>query len=142
MDTPDRRVSVETPRPLGEVDPVTPCRTFVAGDTRKDRGAHALAHRLDRGHAKSLPHRPRGGSSGYVGQEVATLLASTALLLGVGNGHGRDEPLRVVLLRVAEHLLARATLDELAVLHHRDAVGEGVDDGEVMADEQARELQP
>ena len=68
-------------------------------------------------------------------------LAADALLLGVGHRHRGDQALRVGVVRAAQDLVAGAGLHELAVVHHRDAVGEDVDDREVVADEQARELQ-
>ena len=51
-------------------------------------------------------------------------------------GTGGDQHLRVVVLRRAQHLVGRPDLDELAVLQHRDAVGDLGDDAEVVRDEQ------
>ena len=72
-------------------------------------------------------------------EERGTRLAAGPLLGRVGHGHGRDEALRVRLLRGTEDLTGRTLLDDLAVAHHDDAVGERVDDGQVVADEQAGE---
>src|SRR5690554_7158260 len=66
-------------------------------------------------------------------------LAAQPLLGRVGHGDGREESLRVRVLRRSEHLVARAELDDLAAVHDRDAVREHLDDGEVVRDEDARE---
>ena len=72
---------------------------------------------------------------------MSSLFAAATLLIGIRYGHRSDESLRVVLLWAAQNLLARPNLDQFAVLHHCDAIGERVHDGEVVTDEQARELQ-
>src|SRR5690606_8197501 len=72
-------------------------------------------------------------------EEPVSHLAALALLGRVRHGHSREEPLRVGVLRCAEHLLTRAELDDLAAVHHGDAPREHLDDGEVVGDEDARE---
>ena len=57
-------------------------------------------------------------------------------------GHGRHEALRVRLLRVREHLGARAAFDDAAPVHHDDAVGDVLDDAEVVGDEEDRQPEP
>ena len=61
-----------------------------------------------------------------------------------GSGTGSEASSRCVYgcCGIAEHLLAGALLDQPAVVEHRDPVGEQVDDGEVVADEQRREAEP
>src|SRR5919108_758423 len=62
-----------------------------------------------------------------------------ALTSRVGHGDGGEERLGVLVLRVRVHLLGRADLDELALVHHRDLVAHRADDCEVVRDEEVRE---
>ena len=67
--------------------------------------------------------------------------------LGRVGGHGARAPGRlgrqqlagVGVLRVAEDVLDRALLDDLAALHHADPVGDAAHDAQVVADEQHRQ---
>lgn len=68
-------------------------------------------------------------------------LTTLALRYRVGKRHGGDEALSVWVFRVAQNLIARALLDQLTPVHDRDAVRKHIDDREVVADEQAGELQ-
>src|ERR1700712_5663027 len=74
--------------------------------------------------AQRLPDRPTVG-----------------LLHGVGHGQGRQQPLRIGRRRRPEPLLTRALLDQLPPEEDADPVGQQVDDGEVVADEQGREVE-
>ena len=60
---------------------------------------------------------------------MASLGATPTLLVGIGHGHCGDESLGVIVAGAAEHLFPATDLDEFAVLHHGDPVGEGVDNG-------------
>ena len=62
-----------------------------------------------------------------------------ALRVRVGDDGGREQRLGVGMLGAAEELRARCQLDELAEVHHRDAVAEELDRSEVVRDEQAAE---
>ncbi len=64
------------------------------------------------------------------------------LLVGVGDGGGGDEALRVGVQRAGEDGVGGPLLDEPAAVQDRDAVGDLADDGEVVRDEQAREAEP
>ncbi len=66
-------------------------------------------------------------------------LPPAALLFGIGYRHRGDEPLGVLGLRVTQDLIPRAHLLQHAVAQHRDVVGQPVDHGQVVADEQAGE---
>lgn len=72
---------------------------------------------------------------------AGTTFSSCSLRHRVGKRNCRDEALRVRLFRVAQNLIPRARFDQSAAVHDRDSVGKNVDDGEVVADEQTRELQ-
>ncbi len=73
-------------------------------------------------------------------RELARFATST-LLDGIRHRNGTDEALGVGVFGRAEDLIAGALFHQLTPMHHRDPVSERVDDGEVVADEQARELQ-
>ena len=60
---------------------------------------------------------------------------------GVGDDRSREERLRVRVLRRREELGGRRRLDDLAEVHHGDAVAEVLDRCEVVRDEEAREAQ-
>src|SRR5690349_24554385 len=129
--------------------PWSTCAT-IATLRRSGRRARAmesvLAKRMGCHRESGAPHSTRSllsalGVRSRAREEGGAGLAATALLLGIRHRHGGDETLRVRVGRTAQDLVARAHLHELAVVHHRDAVGEDVDDGEVVADEEARELQ-
>ena len=51
---------------------------------------------------------------------------------------GREQLARIGVLRPREHLFDRPVLDDLALRHHADAVGDAPDDAEVVGDEQDR----
>ena len=79
--------------------------------------------RLDRARDVSLEHDAAAG----------------ALKLGVGLEGSGEKRLRVRMLRPREQLLSRSDLDDLAEVHHRHAVAQELDGGEIVADEEARE---
>ena len=60
---------------------------------------------------------------------------------GVGHRHRRQQRLRVGVGGKVEHVVAGPDLDDLAEVHHGDAVAEVLDDGEVVGDEQDREAE-
>src|SRR5688572_10414017 len=126
----------------------------IATLRRSERKARTMKILAERGSARNragpvyraLPERPsRGGARrGSVDlgiQEQRPRFAAHSLLLGIGHGHGRDEPLRVGIGRAAQDLVTRADLDELAQVHDRDPVREDVDHRQVVTDEQAGELE-
>ena len=53
----------------------------------------------------------------------------------IGDRHGREQRLGVRVDRPLVELLRRRELDDLAEVHHRDAVGDVADDAEVVGDE-------
>jgi hypothetical protein len=61
---------------------------------------------------------------------------SESLRPGVGAGHGRQQRLGVVILRILEDLPRVPLLHDPAVVHHGDGLGEVADHGEVVADQQ------
>ena len=63
------------------------------------------------------------------------------LLRGSGIGHGRQQRLRVRVARALVHVVGGADLDDLAEVHHRDAVGDVAHHREVVRDEDVREAQ-
>src|SRR5687768_17240840 len=46
-----------------------------------------------------------------------------------------EKTLGILVLRVMEHFACWAGFDDLALIHHRDAVGEVVDDAKIVGDE-------
>ena len=79
----------------------------------------------------------RRGRRGHVALQDEALLATAR----VGVGDRRQEGDRVRVARVAVELLDRALLDELAEVHHADPVAEVLDDREVVADEEVRQVE-
>ena len=61
--------------------------------------------------------------------------------VGIGHRHRRQQRLGVGMQRVAEQLARRRQLDQAAGAHHGDAVGDVVDHGEVVRDEQVGEAE-
>ena len=59
----------------------------------------------------------------------------------VGVGDGREQRLGVRMERVLVELLGRRQLGHLAQVHHADAIGEVLDDREVVRDEQIGEAE-
>src|SRR4029453_15267726 len=66
--------------------------------------------------------------------DVAMALVHAAMAR-IGAGHGGEQRLGVVVLRVVADLLGGADLDHAAAIHHRDAVAGVADDADVVADE-------
>ena len=60
----------------------------------------------------------------------------------IGLRLGREQRLGVGMLRRGEHLLDRALLDDLAVVHHADHVGDAPHDAEIVGDEQQAHAEP
>ena len=85
--------------------------------------------------------QPEGGASGLGMSPSSTTRRAGPLHLRVGHDGRREERLRVRVLRPREQLVARSHLDDLAEVHHRDAVAEELHGREVVADEQAREAE-
>ena len=56
-------------------------------------------------------------------------------------GTSREQRLRIGMVRAREHLVGRRLFDDAAEIHDRDAVGEVLDDAEIMADEQVGEVE-
>src|SRR5262245_56505367 len=55
---------------------------------------------------------------------------------GIGEWHGSQQCMRIRVHRRLKDLLHRAGLDDLAHIHHRDAVTDMTNDAQVMGDEQ------
>ena len=91
----------------------------VVGGTEADGLGPVFRHR----------RRPVRGGTFAVGPALG-------LPLRVGDGRGQEQPLGVGVLRVAGDLGAVARLDDLALVHHRDAVAEVAHHVEVVGDEQ------
>ncbi len=60
----------------------------------------------------------------------------------IGLRLGGEQRLRIGMLRRGENLLDGAVLDDLAVLHHADALRDLAHDAEIVGDEQKRHVQP
>ena len=65
-------------------------------------------------------------------EQGVACLAPFGLTVRIRHRDGGEETLRVGVLRVGEDLIAWAELDQLALLHHRDAAGQNLHDGEVV----------
>ena len=63
------------------------------------------------------------------------------MFLWIRNRNSSDEAPRVRILCILEDLITIANLDKASFLHHRDTVREDVDDGKVVADEEACEVE-
>ena len=61
------------------------------------------------------------------------------LALQIRVGHGREQAQRVGMERIREQHFARRDLDDAAAAHHGDLVGDVVDDGEIVRNEEVRE---
>ena len=59
----------------------------------------------------------------------------------IRNRHRREQFLRVVVLRVLADLVGGPLLDDLALVHHRDPVGDVADDADVVGDEEVGEAE-
>ncbi len=79
--------------------------------------------------------------SGLAVKHGAEFLPAPGLFVRIRNGQGGDQLLRVVVLRIAHHLVAEPLLHHLALVEHAHPVGQDVHDGEVVADEQRREAE-
>ncbi len=82
--------------------------------------------------------QPRGGSSGF-GTSPATAVARLAGQREIRH-RGEQHP-RVRMLRRREQTARRRELDDASQVHHADAVGDVVNDGEVVRDEQIGEAE-
>src|ERR1700730_9125030 len=60
----------------------------------------------------------------------------------LGDRRRREQRARVGMLRSAEDTLRGADLDNAAQIHHRDTVGDVLDDLEIVADEEIGQIQP
>ena len=75
-------------------------------------------------------------------QQCGAFSATHSLGNRIRHWQRRQQPLRVLILRGTEHLVAWALLNEPAVIEHGDAVGQHVNDGQAAAaDEQAGETE-
>src|SRR5690625_2554070 len=83
----------------------------------------------------------RGGGSGLHGrlEDGVPGLPALALLPRIRDRNRREQTLRVRVDGVAHDLRGLADLDEVAVAHDGDALGDPFDHRQIMADEQARE---
>ena len=70
------------------------------------------------------------------GPHALACVSRSQVELNVAAGDGLDQLARVVLNRVVEQLVRRVGLDELALLHDDDVVGDLADDRQVVRDEQ------
>ena len=66
---------------------------------------------------------------------------SSSLVGRVGNGGRREKRRCVGVPRGAEHVLTGPGFDDASEVHHRDGVGDLVDDGEVVGDEEVGETE-
>src|SRR5882757_614495 len=80
--------------------------------------------RIDR--ARDLPLQPQ----------------SPAFHAPLRDGRGREQRPRVGMPGIAEEALRRSDLDDAAQIHHRDTVGDVLDDLQVVADEEIGQVQP
>ena len=111
-----------------------PVTSTSGGSSSVERGADSCSsgQRVRKRH-------PEGGSIGLGMSPSSTTRRPGALDLRVRLERRGEQGLRVRVLRSREQLLARRDLDDLAEVHHRDAVAQELDRGEVVADEEARE---
>ena len=115
-------------------------RAGFADDAERLAGAHGDVDAVDRLHMVDdaaeealLDREP----------DLMSLPAITVLARSVGVRRralrlGGEQMARIVMLRVGEDLRRRAGLDDLALGHHADAVGDLAHDAEVVGDEQHR----
>ena len=83
--------------------------------------------------------QPDGGSIGLGMSPLSTI----RLLLrpGTGSGIGREQRHRVRVQRPGEQLVRGRDLDDPAEVHHRDAIRDVADDGEIVGDEDVGEVE-
>ena len=70
------------------------------------------------------------------GRRVARDDDAKALLLRIGRRHRAEQRARVRMQRRRVELLGRALLDDLAEVHHRDALADVPHDAEIVRDEE------
>src|SRR5882757_9015337 len=75
-------------------------------------------------------------------RDVALEDDALALAVGVGDRHGGEQRLGIGVLRAAAERVARRALHDAAEIHDDDAVGDVLDDGEVVGDEKQRKAEP
>jgi hypothetical protein len=107
--------------------------------------AHRLAAPHAKAHGRQRVHAPAGATQQATARAVALaqridaqhhrLRAEVALGAGREAGHRGQQRSGVVGLGMVQHLLSRPLLDQAAVLHHGDAVGNLGHHAEVMGDE-------
>jgi len=78
--------------------------------------------------ATSSGHRPKLGNSAR--NDIQTILPTGQVW------HALEEPLRVRMLWIGEDLLNRSNLDDFTRVHHRHAVGDFVDDAQIVRNQQ------
>ena len=76
--------------------------------------------------------------AGFV-QQLGAQVAALSLGVRVGQRNSGQQALSVDLAGVAQNLLARPLLYDFAAAHHRDTVSQGVNDCQVVGDEEAGE---
>ena len=111
-----------------------PRHTEQPGPTRQERTARNPGTANSRG-----PEAPQRAIQQEARSAVvlrAPACVSSQVELNVAAGDGLDQLARVVLNRVVEQLVRRVGLDELALLHDNDVVGDLADDRQVVRDEQ------
>src|SRR5205085_4793856 len=74
-------------------------------------------------------------------RELAALAFALAHAPRIRNGHRGEERAGVLVLRVRVDRLGRAGLDDLPLVHDRDAVAHRPYDGEVVGDEEVSEAE-
>ncbi len=124
-----------------------PAATAVAsGAKARSRRISGVLTRLPQPHAMVGGHiapmrRRRLVAGGSDERRHLCRIEGEALLPPLDGGDGGDEALGVAVLRIAQHRLRRADLDDLAGIHHRDAVGDALDHGHVVRDEKIGEAE-
>ena len=98
---------------------------LLGADTLRDRAA-----RVETAAGRRIQRRRRIASEND---------ALTGLLdIGIGNRHGRQQRLRVRMVRLAVERLPVRDLDHLTQIHNGNAIGDVLHDGQVVGDKQIR----
>ena len=112
-----------------------PAGDEVVGGDLSQLWAVGLAARLSDGTARIEGAAGGRGGGYFIGQRSGAVAPG----VGVGQWYGSEQSLSVRMGGVAIECLGRGSLDDLSEIHDGNLVGEMLDDGEVVGDEEVTE---
>ena len=109
---------------------------------RSTRAGRSTTHRSCAFQQRDAKMQPTTGCVRSGSSPLSRIPTPLALAYRVGDRHGGEEGDRVRVLRGREDLVRVGDLDELAAVHHGDAVADVADRREVVRDEEVGEVEP